>query len=217
MGAVKYNKMGFTLLELLVAMTMMSIIASSLYASLSIGFKAKESSESSIEEKRSARIVIDLLKREIVSALPPKGVLAGKFEGTDNRDSKGNDSDSLIFYSSVYNPEDDEVACDIIRVELAVSIPEDSDEKVLMRGVTTNLLSPKSLDPYENILCRGIKSLNLRYYDGYDWLDEWDSSGHDNSLPEAVEITIRLMGKPSGGNEKDNESSFICSFTLPCA
>ncbi|MFC1494452.1 type II secretion system protein GspJ [Thermodesulfobacteriota bacterium] len=218
MAILKNNTHAFTLLELLVAMTMMSIIATSLYASLSIGFKAKENSESAIEVKRSARIVMDLLKQEIISALPPKGLLAGKFSGIDSHDETGNDTDSLTFFSAAYIPGEDEVACDIVRVEIAISTREDTDEPVLVRGITTNLLSPKSLDPYEDVLCSGIESLNLRYYDGYDWLDEWDSGSHDNSLPEAVEISIRFEDKDrkDKGNDSENAQSLTCSFTLPC-
>ena len=218
MGLIKNNIRAFTLLEMLVAMAMMSIIAGSLYASLSIGFKAKESSENSIEVKRSGRIVMDLLKREIVSALPPRGILAGKFLGTDSHDESGNDSDSLSFFSAAYSPAEDEVACDIIGVEIALSTREDTDEIVLVRGVTTNLLSPKSIEPYEDILCSGIESLNLRYYDGYDWLDEWDSGSHDDSLPEAVEISIRFKDKDDRDrdNYNEKEQGISCSFTLPC-
>ena len=215
MTILKNNTQDFSLLELLIAMTMMAIIASSLYASLSIGFKAKESAENSIEAERSAVIVMDLLKREIVSALPPKGYFAGKFVGTDSRNESGCDSDSLVFYSASYSPGEDEVACDIVRIEIALSTREGTNENVLVRGVTTNLLSPKSLEPYEEVLCSGINSLNLMYYDGYDWLDEWDSGSYNDSLPKAVAISIKFERKDN--NESDEEQQGLtCSFTLPC-
>ena len=213
----RVNNKAFSLLELLVAMTMMSIIATSLYSSLSIGFKAKDSAENSIEAKRSARIVMDLLKQEIVSALPPNGILAGKFEGTDDHDESGNASDSLVFYSSAYNPDDDEIACDIIKIQLSIETSEDTNERVLVRGITKNLLSPKSLDPYEDVLCSNIKSLNLRYYDGYEWQDEWDSSNNDDSLPEAVEINISFKTGDKKNNDEEDVYSLTCSFSLPCA
>ena len=100
-----------------------------------------------------------------------------------------------------------------------MSTREDTNETVLVRGITTNLLSPKSLEPYEDILCSGIEALNLRYYDGYDWLDEWDSGNHDNTLPIAVEINIMFEAKDDGGVDYNNEweRSISCSFTLPCA
>ncbi|MBM4049376.1 MAG: hypothetical protein FJ279_30130, partial [Planctomycetes bacterium] len=36
-----------------------------------------------------------------------------------------------------------------------------------------------------------VKSLNLRYYDGTDWAESWDSTA-DGVLPLAVEVTIGL-------------------------
>ena len=79
---IKHNS-AFTLLELLVAMALMTIIASSLYVSLSIGFKAKESSEAATDMSRSGQITMEILKQEIMAALPPDGLLAGQFNGLD--------------------------------------------------------------------------------------------------------------------------------------
>lgn len=211
------NNRAFTLLELLVAMAMMSIIAASLYTSLSIGFKARDSSENTLDARRSARIVMGLLKQEIISSLPPKGILAGKFEGTNGQDDSGNESDSMVFYSAAYNPADDEVVGDIIKVQISLSTSEESDVHTLVRGITKNLLSPKSLEPYEEVLCNNIRSLNLRYYDGYDWQDEWDSSSHDDNLPEAVEINIVFEKRKNKKGDKEDVYSLTCAFSLPCA
>ncbi len=211
------NSKAFSLLELLIAMTMMSIIATSLYTSLGIGFKAKDTSESTLEIKRSARIVMDMLKQEIISALPPNGILAGTFEGTDEHDDSGNNSDSLVFYSAAYNPEDGEIASDIVKVEISLETDEETDERVLVRGITTNLLSPKTLDPSEDILCSGVRSINLRYYDGYEWQNEWVSSDNDGSLPEAVEINIIFKERDKDNNGEEGVYSLTCSFSLPCA
>ena len=210
----------FTMLELLIAMAMMSIIALSLYTSLNLGFKAKEHSEEAVDTRRSARIVMDLLRQEIISALPPKGVLAGKFEGTDGHDNSGNESDSLVFYSAAYNPEDDEIAGDIIKVQISLEDIENSNEKILVRDITKNLLSPKTLDPQEDVLCTRIRSLNMRYYDGYDWKDEWDSGNNDDSLPEAVEIKLIFELENKNTNDEDYEDNvytITSSFSLPCA
>lgn len=206
----------FTLLELLVAMTLMSIIAASLYTSLSIGFKARETSESAVEKSRSLEIALELLEEEIISALPPTGILAGQFEGLDEEDDYGYDADSLVFYSANHVPNEDEKGCDIRKVELKLSVREDSDERVLVRELTTNLLSPKSLNPDEEVLCGGVKSLNLRYYDGYDWQDEWDSADKDNALPKAVEISIALEAD-SNEQEQGYGYKLTQAIVLPCS
>ena len=39
-------------------------------------------------------------------------------------------------------------------------------EQVLVRRVTTNLLSQVQVEPQEEVLCRGVRALNFRYFDG---------------------------------------------------
>lgn len=210
------NNSAFTLLELLVAMALMTIIASSLYVSLSIGFKAKESSETATDLSRSGQITMEILKQEIMAALPPNGLLAGQFNGLDETDDEGRDADTLKFYSVNHNPGDDETASDIRKIELALIIPEDSEEQTLVRSITTNLLPPQTPDPVEETICRDVRALNLRYFDGYEWQDEWDSIDNGDSLPQAVEITIELGEKSDSEMEDEDVFSLTHSFVMPC-
>ena len=203
----------FTLLELLVAMTIMSIIGASLYTSLHIAFRVRDSAEAAVEEARALEIAMSLIKEDLVSAMRPSGVLAGAFEGEDEQDGEGSDADSLSFYASDNVPDETEIACDVRKVEVWMAEREDLDEKVIVRGTTVNLLSPQTLDPDEEILCGGVESLNFRYYDGSDWQEDWASGDNDDTLPEAVEITVSLEDV-----DDDEESGYSLTQTviLPC-
>lgn len=215
---MKHRESAFTLLELLVAMTIMSIIGVSLYTSLHLAFKAKDSAEAAVEKARALEIAMSLIKEELISAMPPSGVLAGAFEGEDEQDADGDDADTLSFYSSDHVPDEDEIACDVRKVEIGMEAREGSDEKVIIRGITTNLLSPKTLDPDEEILCGGVASLNFRYYDGSDWQDDWDSGDNDNTLPEAVEIIVSLATDEDEDEDEDETGGYSLTQTviLPC-
>ena len=51
-----------------------------------------------------------------------------------------------------------------------------------------------------SILAREVVSLQFRYYDGYSWVDEWDSVVKER-LPRAIEVTIGFIKpdyKPAG-------------------
>lgn len=205
---------GFTLLELLVAMTIMSIIGLSLYTSLNLAFRVRDSAEAAVEKVRALEIGMLFIEEELMSALPPSGILAGAFEGENGTGTGGDDADTLSFFSSDNVPEEDEFACDIRKVEIGVATRDGSDEKVLVRGITTNLLSPKTLDPDEEILCGDIAALNFRYYDGSDWQNDWDSDENDNTLPEAVEITVTLAAGDSDGDEAGD--ALTRTVILPC-
>jgi type II secretion system protein J len=222
MASVRPDKRGFTLIELLIAMTMMTIIAASLYTSMSIGFKAKASAERVVEKGRAAEIAVEVIKGMLMSAVVPNGILAGTFDGEDGEGDNGYAADTLTFYTADYNPKEDELAGDIEKVELEMSVRKDTKERVIVRKVTNNLLSPTTIDPDEEVLCGNVRSLNLQYYDGSDWVDDWESSENDNALPEAVKITIVLENTDdsSADNNDDNEEdlyTYTETIVLPCS
>src|SRR5689334_334451 len=95
----RQRRRGFTLLELLVAMTMTAIIAGSLYAALRIGFRAEAAAESAIEPIRTGELSMGLLRPDFESAVAPSGVLRGAFTGTDQTGDGGMPADTLEFYT----------------------------------------------------------------------------------------------------------------------
>jgi len=212
---VRKNKSGFTLLEMLLAMSMMSMLAGSLYASLHIAFRARDSAAAAIDPPRTAELALELLRQDIESALPPIGILAGEFIGTDAKDESGQHADTLILHSSAHNAAPGERASEIRQVELAFEPLSEGEEPVLVRRITTNLLAPEVPEPVEEVLCRNVRALNLSYFDGYDWLDNWDSTTQANALPVAAEVTLEVSrSEQTDPNAHGYEVSRI--FLLPC-
>jgi type II secretion system protein J len=216
-GAVKRYE-AFTLLELLVAMVLMVVTASCLYTALYTGFRAQRSALSAVEPTSLAINAIDLLKQDILGVLPPNGVLAGTFLGTDSPGIKGVDADSLDFYTTHTYATEEQPAGGLAKIELLLEEDTDSERANyrLIRRVTTNLLSPKEVEPEEQVLCRNVVALNLRYFDGDNWLDEWDSTADANSLPRAVEIDIQVAHNASNGASGPQKRRLVQSFAIPC-
>ena len=218
---------GFTLLELLVAMTLMVVTASCLYTALYTGFRAKRSARFAVEPTSMAINAIELIKQDTYGILPLGGALADSFLGTNASDTKGMDTDSLEFYTTHIHADDDLLAGGLGKIELLLE--EDNDEELdedpqgykLVRNVTTNLLSSKTVDAEEQVLCRNVQSLNLRYYDEEDgWLDAWDSTEDANSLPVAIEIDIQVIHNENGTSKDVSEEPqtrrLVQSFAIPC-
>ncbi len=234
---------GITLLELLAAMALMVVVASCLYTALYTGFRAHRSAISAVTPTSQALDAIELLKQDIYGVLPPTGVLAGAFVGTDARGNRGVDADSLEFYTTQIYASTDETVGGIGKIELTLeadtgyesigsgrvvssrinSVP---DTYKLVRKVTSNLLSPKVVDPNEQVLCRNVVSLNLRYFDGASWADEWDSVEDANSLPLAMEIDIEVVDNTRNRSTQNSTTvtradelpkrRLIQSFAIPC-
>ncbi len=218
---------GFTLLELLVAMVLMVVTASCLYTALYTGFRAHRSAALAVEPTSRAINVIELLKQDIYGVLPPGSGVAGAFIGTDSAGLKGVEADSLEFYTTHVYADSDQLTGGLGKIELLLEEDADSDYGgyLLIRRVTMNLLAPKAVEAEEQILCRNVVSLNLRYFDGEGWLDEWDSTADANSLPRAVEIdvqiahnggTVRNGARSNRSAEEPQKRRLVQSFVIPC-
>jgi prepilin-type N-terminal cleavage/methylation domain-containing protein len=208
----------FTLLELLVAMTMMVAAASCLYTALYTGFRAQRSALAAVEPTETAINAIELLKQDISGVMPPDGVMAGAFIGTDSAGIRGVEADSMSFYTTHIYASTTQPAGGLGKIELLLEEDADTDDGTyrLIRRATTNLLPLKAAEPEEQILCRKVVSLNYRYYDGNDWVDQWDSTTDANSLPRAVEIDIQIAHKSTNRTKELQKRRLIQSFAIPC-
>ena len=53
----------------------------------------------------------------------------------------------------------------------------------------------------EAVICRNVRTFFVRYYDGQQMLETWDSTQLNNALPMAVEITLELDRPAAAGTE----------------
>jgi len=218
------SRRGFTLIELIVAMSIVAIMAVSLYASVRIAFKAQDAAERAIEPSRTAELAMEFIRLDLDNATPPAGnngqialatgKLRGDFMGSDGTDNN-HDSDDLNFYTTADAAEHESANGEVKQVEFLITTPQNSNERALVRRVTRNLLSALVPTPDEEVLCRGVVGFNLRYYDGTTWQDTWDSTAVNNALPTAVEVTIELERPNTIGSMQTMK--FVRVFTMSCA
>lgn len=211
-------KRGFTLIELLVAMAMVAILAVSLYASLRIAFRAKASAEVQLKPMRTVELAMSLIRTDLQDAPAPNGLLAGTFEGTTGVDDRGHEDDDLNFYSVAASPLHVDGNGEIKNVELTVMETTTGDH-VLVRKVIRNLLSQQTMNPDVEVICRGVSQFGLQYYDGSEWLDTWDSTHEDNTLPVAVQVTL-AMDPPkttAPGAQAVQPQTYVSIIPLPCS
>lgn len=203
---------GFTLIELVLAMGMVAILAVSLYASLKVAFDDQATATAAVEPSRTADIAMQFIRQDLQNALPPHDpsmfevppylYLAGAFQGQSSGGASGSDAD-LIFFSTSDAKQHAYGNGEIKRIELTTT--SDANQKTcLVRRCTANLTVQTSPPPFdEEVLCRGIDSFGLRYFDGTNWNDYWDSTQMTpNELPVAVEVTLTLDRTPKGQSAK---------------
>jgi len=220
---------GFTLLELLLALSIFTIMASGLYGVLKAGMDVQRVGEEVTRTMQIARVALDRLVRDLRCAYVSTGTFGSAknlngefFVGTDESDGEY-DTDRLCFFSVCRLPQQREREestdewiggeCDIVEMEYRVCLDEAEEVSGLVEGVR-QIVEIENEEPVETEIAPEVVSLNFRYHDGDDWQVSWDSST-DRQLPRAVEITI---GVEPGEKSRDNEVRYFSTVVaLPTA
>jgi prepilin-type N-terminal cleavage/methylation domain-containing protein len=219
----------FTLLELLLSMSLVVVIAATLATSLAAAFKARTTGEQSVQSMRSATLVMEAIRADLQGALPPsRGLLEGTFEGVNQQIANNIEADDLVYYAatpSPYHPEGSNG--EIKEFELTCYQPTGSTDYVLVRRTLNNLIAPTGgalalptlqsvTGSDEEILCRNVLGFTLQYFDGTEWQPAWDSTQYSNSLPAAVMVTLVVAGAEKDAGGKPIPVTYTRIFALPC-
>jgi hypothetical protein len=205
-------------------------VAASLGAQLKYAFDAQKHAEFVIEPTRTVELAMDYLRNDIQNAVVPNSTsttaeagyesspiyLAGTFEGAQSTDARGREADAVTFFTTADAPEHIDANGEIKQVTLQVVQDTSSGDYVLVRRVIRNLIPPDSLEnPDEEVLCRGVASFTLQYFDGSNWDTAWDSTQEDNTLPAAVQITLELERPYNVNSTQTHMITYTRIFQIP--
>lgn len=187
---------GFTLLELLISMTILAVIAAIVFGALRIGSRAWEKGEADVEDQQRMRVVFDLIRHQISSASAIKEITAG--DGKTFH-MKG-DSTSLEFLSYVpVFPGD----TGMVHVKYRVLRKEGEESGRLAFFEQEIVFSDKELEDKGadgekdfHTLIPVSPDFRFEYLDPVEqgqkpeWVDRWDGT-ETNGLPLAVRISMK--------------------------
>lgn len=202
------RRRAFTLIELVLAMAMVAVVSVSMFATLRVAFGNQKAAAEAVEPSRTADLAMEFIRDDLENALPPHDpqnytsqyqYLAGAFQGQNTGGASGSDAD-LIFFSTGSMRQHTSGNGEIKQIELTTDTPNGARQKCLVRKCARNLTVEQQPPPYdEEVLVRGVDSFTMRFYDGNNWNDTWDSTQMTpNELPAAVEVTITLDRTPPG-------------------
>ncbi len=216
------GRSAFTLLELLISLVIVSGITVTLFADLRLGFKARENSEAMVEPAADAEEAMNFLRLDFESVLSPNPSAATNAAGVfqQNFEAPGafNNDDLLDFYTTAEGPEHIDANGEIKLVGLALEAV--GNDHVLVRRVTRNLTAAIQPNPDEEVICRGVSSVQFEYFDGTQWQPSWDSTvnvdiNNNPALPLAVRVTLELQRPQPGGQLRTYR--FARVFQLACS
>lgn len=190
----------FTLVELLLASAVFSVLAAALYGVLNSALQLREKGNDTFENEINRSACLQTFQRDMQAMVVPNGTLAGAMLG--EADTDGNHT--LEFHASSGIVSDSAPYGDIQKIRYLLKKPEDipdsksaqdkSEPGEIIREVTRNLLTLADPEPEEQRLLDGVQALSFQYLnpDGLTWEDSWDSSAMENRPPVAVRVQIEL-------------------------
>jgi len=221
MMTISSNNKGFTLIALLLAFFIFSILFVTIYSSYSGSFKTINMTESRMELYRKAAIAMNRISEDLqasyISILPPNsfGEPAGytQFLGED-KDINGRDAGTMSFFSRVAPLFSDEMRMatgQLISYEVVQG--DEEGELVFLRYENPEFLD----EAYEREglpLCDGLQAIKFTYFDDDgEVLESWDSDSEDlgGILPRMVSVSLEFLNYEN----PDAPLRFMTSIALP--
>jgi general secretion pathway protein J len=180
---------GFTLVEVLLAVSLVAMMASLVFGSLYVTMGAIDSARANSVNEQIIRSTLRVMTDELsVSVARPTGPWMGI-----NGQFDGRPADSVAFLTmGQFRGAESAKDSELVRIVYT----REGDR--LLRIVRRNLysLTDESIEQIE--LEKNVKGFNIRYYDGKGnvWLDEWDGKGRPG-IPKAILIELTLLQEKS--------------------
>lgn len=215
------GRFGFTLLELLIATAIFATVLVAINTVFSSAIKLRRSTTEAVDRIIPVTRAVAIMKKDLRSIVPPAPgtnvLFLGEFyggqqtplEGLDVRDlqqgavfldfySFGGTTDDRSMYADPNNSELIELRpwADVQRIDYYLRDPLFSTNQgsELVRTVRRNLLASEDSPeiPVEEAILDGVRELNFGYFDGTNWLSEWNSTNAVAPLPKAIMVSIEF-------------------------
>jgi prepilin-type N-terminal cleavage/methylation domain-containing protein len=187
--AVTHRSAGFTLIEVMISITLLALVAGICYAAFYLGIRAVAKGEMAVVTSQRLRAATDVLIHQVKSTVAAPAMVDGEaapfFYGTATSMSFVTESGQLggggrawVRYSFVADPP-----------QLVMEESPNTDADTL--GGKT----PEAEEPQRATVLDGFRAMHFDYLDGMEctdepgWLSTWDSRELD-CLPTAVRIVV---------------------------
>jgi len=195
-------KQGFTLLEIILAVAILSLVGTMIYGGFSQTALNKARVEEDVDRSRVVNMTLERMVRELSMAfvsthLNPSldlRVMQTAFVGKDNG------KDDRIDFTSFSHRRLYRNAHESDQNEISYFVTEDPDEpgvSVLARREQNRIDSDPRRGGKSQILIEGVEEFNLEYFDPLlsDWVQTWNTQdilAQPNRLPTQVRIRLAV-------------------------
>jgi len=197
---------GFTLLEILVAMSIFGLVLAAIYSSWMAIVRGSQTGLRAAAAAQRSRIAIHTLEEALTSARS----FAADIQYYNFFAENGSEARlSFVARLSRSFPRSGKFGdFDVRRVTFSVEPGPDYSKQLVLRQ--NLLLMDMDVDEKEHpvVLAKNVKDLKMQFWDlpSGDWLDEWTQT---NQLPPLVKITLQLGGNDPNSSQVQQQITRI--------
>ncbi len=174
---------GFTLLEVLIAVAISSVIIAALYSSFFLSRRAVDAVDDSLVRIQEVRAVLDTMKREIESAVYRKDKAYTVFK-VDDRDFYGKQASQMLFTSF------SSLLPGLAKINYTV---EESGETLMLKKQISPAFGPPAVTKSTELV-ENIESFTVEAGLGDKFVKTWDG-GAGGNIPDEIRISLKLYAK----------------------
>jgi general secretion pathway protein J len=222
---------GFTLMEVMIAVAIVSIMGGLIYASFGPMLRAKEVIEAESEHYRTLQLSLTRMSREVSMAF-----MSNDFDHTRYRDKTDmptfftGERDRLSFTSFAHQRRyKDAKESDQATFEYVMGRDPDAELGAANANADVLLRREKPLrddndystsDPLRGgtteVLADNVKKVKFEYYDDtrHEWVEEWDTRRDRDRLPERVRVTVTATDEAGKDTEYSTEARIFMRLPI---
>lgn len=190
-----HHSCGFTLLEIIIAIGLSAFLLAVVYSTYFAITRSIEAATGDQEVLQTGRMMREFIRKDLNGIIISKNYyLKGSL-----KELGGGETATALQFVIVSSSREQGYRVNKVAYSLVV---KENGERVLVRFSSPDTKGDLVKDGTVFAVSRNIKSFNVEFYDGSDWLASWDSE-KDKKLPQFLRFTYDVE------DEKGNRKNFI--------
>ncbi len=208
------NKRGFSLLEIMIAVAILSGMALIINTTMTRSLTGKARVEKRDELLHTVRITLNKMTEDLSQAFLSNSTLKGQ-NSIYETGMKG--TESKIDFSTLGHLHYQKDAKDTDQVTVGYGLAAgESDFQNLTRRESSRLSEKIDEGGREFVLLENVKAFKLSYYDSNkeEWVAEWDTSqvSNLNRLPQVVKIELTVVDREDEENSETGREYYFSTM-----
>lgn len=200
------GRSGFTLVEILIAISIFSLVLAAIYSTWTTILRASKVGLEATAAVQRSRIALSMLEESLGSAQ----AFAANQDYYAFVSQSGSDA-SLSFVARLAKsfPRSGKFGdLDVRRLTFSLEDSPDSGRQLVLRQNPILMDLDKDEKAHPLVVARNVKAFEVGFWDPkqQDWIDEWTQT---NTLPKVVKLTLSVLDKPQSLQPPDEITRII--------